>query len=102
VKAGAGAALRRMSTDHLAIDVAGDINVTAPDMSALSSAALFAGDGVEVIEPQELRQEIMESLTRVRDLHSEPAHEHSNVGRAPVPNALSGSVAHVSRWRHHR
>ena len=71
VKAGAGAALRRMSADHLAIDVAGDINVTAPDMSALSSAVLFAGDGVEVIEPQELRQEIMVSLTRVRDLHAE-------------------------------
>jgi proteasome accessory factor B len=71
VKAGAGAALRRLSADHLAIDVAGDINVTAPDMSALMSAALFAGDGVEVLEPQELRQEIMESLTRVRDLHSE-------------------------------
>jgi predicted DNA-binding transcriptional regulator YafY len=60
-----------MSADHLAIDVAGDINVTAPDLAALTSAALFAGNGVEVIEPLHLRQDIMESLIRVRDLHSE-------------------------------
>jgi len=70
VKAGAGAALRRMSTDHLDGDIAGALNVTAPDVASLTSAALFAGDGAEVIEPQDLRQEIKDSLTRVRDLHA--------------------------------
>lgn len=71
VSAGAGAALRRMSADHLAIDVAGDMNVTAPDLAGLVSAALFAGDGVEVIDPQELREEIVASLTRLLELHAE-------------------------------
>jgi len=71
VTAGAGAALRRMSTDHLAIDVAGDMSVTASTRAALVSAALFAGDGAEVIGPRDLRAEIVESLTRLRDLHAE-------------------------------
>jgi hypothetical protein len=60
-----------MSTDHLAIDVAGDMSVTASTRAALVSAALFAGDGAEVIGPRDLRAEIVESLTRLRDLHAE-------------------------------
>lgn len=71
VGAGAGAALRRMSGDHLDIDAAGELKVTAPNRATLLSAALFAGDGVEVIEPRDLRAEILESLTRLRDLHAE-------------------------------
>jgi proteasome accessory factor B len=71
VNAGAGAALRRMSADHLAIDVAGDMSITAPTREALVSAALFAGDGAEVIDPHDLRAEIVDSLARIRDLHAE-------------------------------
>lgn len=70
VSAGAGAALRRMSANLLDIDVAGVIEVAAPDVTTLVTAALFAGDGVEVIEPAELLTTIVDSLTRVCELHA--------------------------------
>jgi predicted DNA-binding transcriptional regulator YafY len=60
-----------MSADHLAIDVAGDMSITAPTREALVSAALFSGDGAEVIDPHDLRAEIVDSLARIRDLHAE-------------------------------
>jgi proteasome accessory factor B len=71
VKAGAGAALRRLSVDHLASDATGDLKVSAPDVESLRSAVLFAGDGVSVLEPLELRDDIVSTLTRIRDKHAE-------------------------------
>jgi len=69
VAAGAGAALRRMSNDRLLADDAGEIQVTAADSAALVSAALFAGDGVEILEPAGIRHEVQAALVRLRDMH---------------------------------
>jgi len=71
VQANAGAGVRTMSDDQLPHDVAGEVNVSAPDAQAILSAALFAGDGVEILEPAELRDELMRSLLRIRDMHAE-------------------------------
>jgi proteasome accessory factor B len=69
VAAGAGAGIRRLSSDVLAPDLAGELEVTIADRAALVSAVLFAGDGVEIIEPMDARREIIDALIRVRDLH---------------------------------
>lgn len=69
VDADSGAVLRRMSQDDLATNAAGTLRVTAPDSHALLSAALFAGASVEVLEPPELRAEIVSALTHIRDMH---------------------------------
>jgi predicted DNA-binding transcriptional regulator YafY len=60
-----------MSDDDLAIDEAGELSITATDDSALVSAVLFAGDGVEVISPTDLRDEIIAGLESIRDAHAE-------------------------------
>lgn len=70
VAAGAGAGIRRLSSDALAPDRAGELEVTTADRTALVSAVLFAGDGVEIIEPMDAREEIIDALMRVRDLHA--------------------------------
>lgn len=71
VAAGAGAAVRRLSNDELAVDVAGELRIEAADGGALLSTVLFAGDGVEIMEPAPLRAEIVEALSRLRDMHAE-------------------------------
>ncbi|MFM8156058.1 MAG: helix-turn-helix transcriptional regulator [Actinomycetes bacterium] len=70
VAAGAGAGIRRLSNDGLPPDRAGELEVTTADRTALVSAVLFAGDGVEIIEPIDARQEIIDALMRVRDMHA--------------------------------
>lgn len=71
VSAGAGAMLRRMSDDAVAHASEGELRVSGFDVDSLVSAVLFAGDGVHVIEPSSLRDEVVASLTRVHDLHAE-------------------------------
>lgn len=70
VEAGAGAAIRRLSGSALAPHLSGEIQMTTADRGALVSAVLFAGDGVEIIEPVDARDEIVAALARVRDLHA--------------------------------
>lgn len=70
VAAGAGAGIRRLAGDALAPDLSGELEVTTPDRAVLVSAVLFAGDGVEILEPIDARGEIIEALTRVREIHA--------------------------------
>ncbi len=69
VSPGGAAAVRRMSNDELAHDSAGELNIDSADPATVLSAALFAGSGVEILEPVELRREIVVALERIRDSH---------------------------------
>jgi proteasome accessory factor B len=71
VAAGGAAGLRRLSTDLLPADTAGILHVSGPTPESLLSSVLFAGDDAEVHEPTELREAVIASLTRLRDLHAQ-------------------------------
>lgn len=68
LRAGAGAALRRLSDDPGT--EAADLRVRANDPSILVSATLIAGDGAELLEPVELRDEVRRALQRIHDMHA--------------------------------
>lgn len=71
IRAGAGASIRRLATIPVEFEGVQGLEVQASDEQALVSAALFAGDGVEVVESAALRAEIVAALTAIRDAHQQ-------------------------------
>jgi proteasome accessory factor B len=69
IASGAGAQLRRMSTDPLGPFDAGTIDVEAPTTTQLVASVLAAGDAVEVVSPTIVRDQVMQALISVARNH---------------------------------
>ena len=72
IQAGAGAHLRRMSDTQLDPFASGDVDVTAPNPMHLLASLCSAGEHAMVLEPAEVRAEVIARLQAVALRHGTP------------------------------